>query len=586
VLSGVLALLALPAAAAADPALVRLTGPTPFPSGCAGVSSQPTRDAEGEPHIVVDPHDPSHLVATWQQDRFPVYGGALSNLVAVSHDGGASWSTRTVARVSRCTGGADERTSDPWLAFGPDGSLLLASLIFNNDASGQLSAVTGEELAGATGLETSRSDDGGESFAPPAVIIDQGLYDDREALAADSRRPGRAYVAWVRRYGALGESGIEMLSTSTDGGRSWGDQRPIYVPPTGFFTDPALLLSLPDGSLLNMFFLDNGSFALPDPAPTVPWDVMAMRSTDGGASWSPAVRVATAQPWAPHDPDTGADVRAIPLISVATAPDGTVYVAYNERPGRQVYDQGFVRVARSTDGGASWGTPVTVAAVPGQTFLPSLAVAGDGTVGVLWDDTRNDRRGDREFTGDVWLARSGDRGATWRQEHVAGPFDLLSGPRSGSAGIGGIFLGDYQGMTGLPDGFGAIFAAPKPLAVIGPSDVFFARLGATPAGGRTTPRIVLRALPAHTPVGRLTRIRLTATAPGADGRRRALSGATVRLGRRVKRTDSRGRATIVTRFGAVGPKRAYARKPGYRLGTATLRATRPGRRRGRPRVTG
>lgn len=82
--------LAWPVAASADPSLLRLTGPTPFPAGCAGVSSQPTRDAEGEPHLAVDPRDPQHLVATWQQDRFPVYGGALSNLVADSHDGGAT----------------------------------------------------------------------------------------------------------------------------------------------------------------------------------------------------------------------------------------------------------------------------------------------------------------------------------------------------------------------------------------------------------------------------------------------------------------------------------------------------------------
>ncbi|MDQ6915135.1 MAG: glycoside hydrolase [Actinomycetota bacterium] len=568
--------LALPCAAAADPPLVRLSGPTPFPSGCAGVTSQPTRDAEGEPHLAVDPRDPEHLVATWQQDRFQVYGGALSNLVAVSHDAGATWTPRTVARVSRCTGGADERTSDPWLAFGPDGSLLLASLTFNNDASGQLSEVSGEELAGATALQTSRSADGGATFAPPVRVIDQGLYDDREALAFDSTRPGRAYTAWVRRYGALGESGLEMLATSTDGGRTWGGQRPIYVPATGFFTDPTLLLPLPDGSLLNVFFLDNGSFALPEPTPTVPWDVMAMRSTDGGVTWGNAVRVATVQPWAPRDPDSGADVRAIPLISLAAAADGTVYVAYNERPGRRVYDQGFVRVARSTDGGASWGAPVTVAQVRGQTFLPALAVAGDGTVGVLWDDTRNDRPGDNQFTGDVWLARSGDRGATWREEHVAGPFDLLTGPRSGSAGIGGIFVGDYQAMVGLSDGFGAIFAAPKPMAATGPSDVFFARLTTTPAGGRAAaPRIGLAVRPSTGRVGRLTRFRFTATAPGADGRRHVVARATIRLGRNRARTDRNGHATIATRFLAAGRKRAYASKPGYRGGTTTLRIARP-----------
>src|SRR5205814_1312235 len=189
-----------------------------------------------------------HLVATWQQDRFPVYGGALSNLVAVSHDGGKTWSSHTVGKLSRCTGGAKERASDPWLSFGPDGSLLLSSLVFDNDASGQ-------------------------------------------------------------------------LSERSDGGRSWNGQRAIYTPPTGFFTDPVLIRVLPDGSLLNLFFLDNGSFALPEGSPTVPWDVMAQRSTDGGQTWGDAVRVATAQPWPPSDPDSGQEVRAIPLISLDAGAD-------------------------------------------------------------------------------------------------------------------------------------------------------------------------------------------------------------------------------------------------------------------------
>jgi hypothetical protein len=579
VLTGIALWLALAAgASAADPRLVRLSGPTPFPGGC-GVSGQQTANAEGEPHLALDPKDPDHLVATWQQDRFPVYGGALSNLVAVSRNGGKTWSAHTVEKVSRCTGGAKERSSDPWLSFGPDGSLLLSSLVFDNDASGQLSEASGEELAGATALETSRSTDGGTSFEPPAPVIDQGVYDDREAVTMDPLRAGRAYVAWVRRYGALGESGLEMFADSSDGGRSWSGQRAIYTPPTGFFTDPVLIRVLPDGTLLNLFFLDNGSFALPEGSPTVPWDVMAQRSTDGGQTWGDAVRVATAQPWPPSDPDSGDEVRAIPLISLDVGADGTVYVAWNEKSGRDVYDDGYVRVARSTDGGASWSQPMTVAHVRGQTFLPSLAVAGDGTVGVLWDDTRNDARGDNQLTTDVWIARSGNRGATWREDHVAGPFDLRTGPRSGSAGIGGIFLGDYQAMVGLPDGFGATFAASRPLATTGPSDVFFTRVGSTPAGGRAAPRLRLRARPTRTRVARLTRFRFHVTALGADRRIHPVRGTVVRLGRRFAHTNRRGNTNFFTVFRTSGRKRAYVHKRGYAIGVAKLRVLRRARRR-------
>jgi hypothetical protein len=558
-------------ASAADPPLVRLSGPTPFPSGCPGVSGEQTRDAEGEPHLAVDPKDQDHLVATWQQDRFPAYGGALSNLVAVSHDGGKVWSAHTVDKLSRCTGGAKERASDPWLSFGPDGSLLLGSLVFDNDASGHLSEASGEELAGATALQTSRSTDGGATFEPPASIVDQGVYDDREAVTMDPVRPGKAYVAWVRRYGALGESGMEMFAESSDGGRTWTGQRPIYTPPTGFFTDPTLIRVLPDGTLLNLFFLDNGSFALPEGSPTVPWDVMAQRSTDGGQTWGDAVRVATAQPWPPSDPDSGDEVRAIPLISLDVGADGTVYVAWNEKSGRDVYDDGYVRVARSTDGGASWSEPMTVAHVHGQTFLPSLAVAGDGTVGVLWDDTRNDVRGDNQLTADVWVARSGDRGASWREDHVAGPFDLRTGPRSGSAGIGGIFLGDYQAMVGLPEGFGAIFAAPRPVAATGPSDGFFTRLSSTPAAGRELPALRLRARPTRVRAARLIHFRFNVTTLGADGRRHPVRGAVVRLGRRFAHTNRRGNTNFFDVFRKAGRKRAYARKRGYLTGVAKVR---------------
>jgi hypothetical protein len=567
------------AATAADPRLARLSGSTPFPSGCPGVSGEPTQGAEGEPHLAVDPRDPNHLVATWQQDRFPVYGGALSNLVAVSRDGGKKWNVHPVDKLSRCTGGAKERSSDPWLSFGADGSLLLGSLVFDNDASGHLSEASGEELAGATALESSRSTDGGGSFDPPASIIDQGVYDDREAVTVDPVRPGKAYVAWVRRYGTLGESGMEMFARSDDGGRTWTGQRAIFTPPTGFFTDPTLIRVLPDGTLLNLFFLDNGSFALPEPTPTVPWDVMAQRSTDGGQTWGDAVRVATAQPWPPSDPDSGDDVRAIPLISLDVGADGAVYVAWNEKSGRDVYDDGYVRVARSTDGGASWSEPMTVAHVHGQTFLPSLAVAGDGTVGVLWDDTRNDVRGDDQLTADVWLARSGDRGASWQEQHVAGPFDLRTGPRSGSAGIGGIFLGDYQAMVGLPEGFGAVFAASRPLAAAGPSDVFFARLASTPAGGRALPRIRLRVRPTRARVARLVHFSFNATTIGADGRRHPVHLATVRLGRRFARTNRRGNTNFFAVFHTSGRKSVYVRKRGYAVGVAKVRVLRRARRR-------
>jgi hypothetical protein len=53
---------------------------------------------------------------------------------------------------------------------------------------------------------------------------------------------------------------------------------------------------------------------------------------------------------------------------------------------------------------------------------------------------------------------------------------MLTASRTSSAGIAGRFVGDYQGLVALPNGFGAVLAQAKPAARAGPSDVFFARV--------------------------------------------------------------------------------------------------------------
>ena len=107
-------------------------------------------------------------------------------------------------------------------------------------------------------------------------------------------------------------------------------------------------------------------------------------------------------------------------------------------------------------------------------FFPSVAVDSHGTVGVTWYDLRNDQPGDAALTADAWFASSNDRGRTWRQSHLAGPFDMRAAP----FGDNGHQLGEYQGLAALPGrDFAALFAAPAPLAKDGPTDIFFARIG-------------------------------------------------------------------------------------------------------------
>jgi hypothetical protein len=539
-----LAALAAPAPSSATVVggLQAISGSSPFPADGCGVPGQRNAGTEGEPALAVNPRDPRNLVAVWQQDRFTIDGGALSDVVGVTKDGGRTWKQVLVPGISRCTGGADERASDPWLSFGPDGRLYLSVLTFTEHPE-----LAGK--AGPTALRVSTSTDGGLTWSQPVVVGDAGIYEDRPSVTADPGRPGTAYLTWVRRSGELGFDGTELFSKTVDGGRTWSASRALtqLVPGTG--PDPLFVDVFPDGTLLNLYVVANTSVFLPDGQPRKPFQVISRRSVNGGRSWGRAVTVGSIQPpSAPRDPDSGAPVRAFNIASVGIAPDGTAYVAWNVigSPGSSQ-----IVFSKSIDGGRSWSKPAAVARVPSQAFLPSLAVGGDGTVGVYWDDFRNDRRGDGQLTTDVFYALSKNGGASWRQGHLAGPFDALTAPPTDSTAVAGRFLGDYQGIAGLRDGsIATLFAQGRPQARAGGTDVFFALLHQ--AGRVVKPRLKLTLRR----TGR--RLRAEITSGG-----KPVVGAKVRALGRTHRTDSRGRATFAVpssgRIVVVALGRSYTR---------------------------
>ncbi len=535
-----------------------LSGMSPFKPGGCGVPGSPTFDSEAEPSFAVNPKDPSNAIAVWQQDRFALDGGALSNIVAVTKDGGTTWTQVLVPGISRCTGGPDERTSDPWISIGPDGTAYLATLTFTDNP-----VLAAGGLAGPTNQVVSRSTDGGLTWTAPTTVIANGHYNDRETIIADPQKPGVAYEAFVDRLGAFGETGLNELSKTTDSGASFSTPQDTYTAAPTNLPDPTIITVQPDGTLVDVFMLANATAVLP--GADVPFKVMAMRSTDGGATWSQPVTIDQVPPVQPQDESTNTEVRAFPIVSAATAPDGTLYVVYNKIISA---DEAQIRIVSSGDNGLSFSAPKVVRSVAAQAFIPSVAVDGKGTVGVLWDDFRNDKAGDKELTTDVWFSSSADRGSSFSESHVAGPFDATAASSTSSTSVQGRFIGDYQGFAAYPNGFGAVFGQSKAGVTQGPSDIYFARIQpGTAAAARVKIRLAVRPRSVRAAFRRRN-FTFTATSSRTG---RPLPNVLVHFAGASARTNARGHAVLRARLTHAGLRRARATKSGLDPGRAAVR---------------
>jgi hypothetical protein len=416
----------------------RITGVTPFAPGCDGGRTAGTLwlNSEVEPHVAVDPSNPNHLVAAWQQDRWS--GGAARGVrAAASFDGGRTW-TASSATFSRCTGGTPanggdyERASDPWVAIGPDGTAYQIAIA----VSGQ--AQTGN---GPGAVRVARSGDGGLTWETPVTLIsDAGpAFNDKEAIAADPTDARYAYAIWDRLEGRTGPT---LFARTTDGGRTWEPARTIFDPGDQRQTLNNQVVVLPDGTLV-------ASFTLFVPAGTV---LMVIRSTDKGVTWSAPTQVSTIFSRGATDPESGARLRdGATLDSIAAGRNGQVAIVWQDARFSGGQRDG-VAFTRSLDGGLTWSQAVQINRAPQvQAFLPTVHIRDDGTIGVSYFDFRSNTP-DPPLLTDAWLVQSAD-GVNWRESRIAAPFDYLTAPNAN-----GLFLGDYMGLVSSGTTFVPVYA--------------------------------------------------------------------------------------------------------------------------------
>jgi BNR repeat protein len=442
---------AVPAGAGDDSGRRRvqvLSGPSPFADGCPGrrLDEWAITGSEIEPAITVDPSDRRRLVATWQQDIGTP--AARSDLIAGSEDGGRTWRAATIPGLTVCTGGTADFASDPWLSTGGDGTVYFSGTNGTSTADPPPVAVV-----------ASRSRDGGRTWAEPTTVAPAEPGNDTDSVSASPTEDGHAYLVWANWDHAMRVPMTNALrfARTTDSGDTWSAPVTVHHPGPTAIDFSGHVLVLPSGDLLAVWVNADIASGL--------GTLFAARSADEGGTWEPAVVIAVQPVGSFTDPETAVELPQPGFTAPAIAPDGTVYVASESSSSPTA---GAVDVSTSRDGGRTW-TSAPLPGVSAFAFEPAIAVDSRGTVGLLWYDIRDDRPGDGELTTDVWFARSRDRGATWRQEHLAGPFDLRTAPNGR--------LGEYQGLVGLRRGFAGVVTLAGPSAQNGPSDVLVARVG-------------------------------------------------------------------------------------------------------------
>jgi hypothetical protein len=368
------------------------------------------------------------IVAGFQVGRFTEGGGANIGW-ATSTDAGATWKHGVMPKITVAAGGTHRRATDAAVAYDRRHAIWLVI----SDALGPAPAVRGENVV------VNRSADAIHWLAPVNVATATGSADfDKTWIVCDNTPASPHYGNCYAQWDDYGNSGILKMSTSSDGGQTWGAAKNTADTATGLGGQPVVQ---PNGNVIVPYSsLDESQ-------------IESFRSTDGGASWEASTLVAT--PGGHHT--VGGGMRAGPLPSVEVDAAGKVYAVWEDCRFRGASCPANDIVMSTTLDGLVWTLPqrIPLGAVASlhEAFVPGLAVDATTTgagarLALAYHYLPSNDCGPNSCGVHVGIARSANGGATW-----TAPIDLTGAmkPVWMAATGEGYMTGDYI-STSFADG--------------------------------------------------------------------------------------------------------------------------------------
>ncbi|TML06428.1 MAG: exo-alpha-sialidase [Actinobacteria bacterium] len=291
------------------------------------------------------------LISTFQVGRF--FNGGASDIGWARRDSLGNWTSGFLPGMTQQTDPANntyERVSDPSVAYdAQDGVWLISSIPLK---PGTLQVPT---------VFINRSTDDGQTWSnpismPPPAVSPKKLDLDKNWTACDNTPTSPHYGNCYTEFDNFGEGDLEYMSTSTDGGVTWSTPASTAGNDKGLGGQP---LVQPNGNVIVPFESLNGKIA-------------AFKSTDGGATWSKAVTIGSAQS---HGNSGGLRTSPLPTAEIDGA--GNVYVAWQDCRFRKSCSSNDIVFSKSSNG-VSWSPvariPIDSVTSGADHFIPGLAV--------------------------------------------------------------------------------------------------------------------------------------------------------------------------------------------------------------------